>query len=175
MHRILNAVGFQCAWWALIAGADHGLDLYACVFAAALALAHLCWSEHRLNEWRLASTVMLLGIALDSVLQALGVLRFEGWAVGSLSPVWLWMLWLLFGMTLNSSLSFLKDKPLILSAALGAVLGPANYIAGAQLGAAALESTPGHLAALGLTWMFALPAMVFLAQRSLPHPGPQTT
>ena len=81
MHRILNAVGFQCAWWALIAGADHGLDPYACVFGAALALAHLCWSEHRLNEWRLASTVMLWGMAVGSGLQACGVLRFGLWEV----------------------------------------------------------------------------------------------
>lgn len=170
MHRILNAVGFQSAWWALVAGASHGMDAAACVFGAALALAHMYLSDLRLNEWRLSSTVMLLGIALDSILQAFGVLRFEGWAVGSLSPVWLWMLWLLFGMTLNSSLAFLKSKPLVLSAALGALLGPANYIAGAELGAAALDRTPEHIAALALTWMFALPAMVWLAQKSSPHP-----
>ena len=170
MHRILNAVGFQSAWWALVAGAGHGMDTAACAFGAALALAHLYLSDQRVNEWRLASTVMLLGIAMDSILQAFGVLRFEGWAVGSLSPVWLWMLWLLFGMTLNSSLAFLKTKPLVLSAALGALLGPANYIAGAELGAAALDRTPEHIAALALTWMFALPAMVWLAQKSLPPP-----
>lgn len=165
MNRILNAVGFQSAWWVLVVSAGLGLDRAALVYAVALACAHVYWSQNRRRECKIAALVMFIGTVLDSTLQASGVIRFNGWAVGPLSPMWLWMLWLLFGMTLNSSLAFLKTRPLVLSAALGALLGPMNYIAGAQLGAASLVVTHAHIAQLGLCWLIALPVMVWLAQK----------
>lgn len=88
------------------------------------------------------------------------MIRFEGSAISALSPWWLWMLWLLFGMTLNSSLAFLKTKPWFLSAALGALFGPINYIAGVQLGAAYGVHSLQNIAVLALSWMLALPLMV---------------
>jgi hypothetical protein len=172
MHSIINAVGFQSAWWICVFGAGRGLDMLALAYGAALALMHLYWSDKRSQELRLACSVMLMGIAVDSLLQALGVIQFQGGSIGPLSPFWLWMLWLLFGMTLNASLAFLKKKQLILSAALGAVLGPVNYIAGAQAGAASMEITPAHVAVLSVCWLIALPIMVFAAQQTSPAVQP---
>lgn len=175
MFSTINAVGFQSAWWICVLGAGRGLDMLALAYGAALALAHLYWTDKRPQELRLACWVMLMGIVVDSLLQSLGVIHFQGLAFGPLSPLWLWMLWLLFGMTLNASLAFLKNKSLFLSAALGAVLGPMNYMAGAKAGAAAMEITPAHIAMLSVCWMIALPAMVFAAQRSSPPSQLQTS
>jgi Protein of unknown function (DUF2878) len=168
MHSILNAIGFQSAWWACVLAAGRGLDRFALAYGAVLALLHLYWSDQRPQELRLACWVMFMGIGVDTLLQAFGVIHFQGWALGPLSPLWLWMLWLLFGMTLNASLAFLKNKPLILSAALGAMLGPVNYIAGAQAGAASLAITPAHVTVLSLCWLLALPTMVWAAQKLSP-------
>lgn len=63
-------------------------------------------------------------------------------------------------MTLNSSLAVLKTKPWFLSAALGALFGPINYIAGTQLGAADGGHNLANIAVLALSWMLALPLMV---------------
>jgi uncharacterized membrane protein YhaH (DUF805 family) len=102
------------------------------------------------------------------------VIDFYGWALAPLSPFWLWMLWVLFALTLNTSLAFLKQAPLILSALAGLVFGPLTYIAGAQLGAASFDKTWPHVIMLGVTWMFALPALVRMAQiiSSQTHRGP---
>ena len=160
MDRILNALAFQSAWWALVAGVGLGLERPALIYGALLASVHVFVTPRRWPEIQLALVVMLMGIVMDSLLQLFSVIRFEGSAVSALSPWWLWMLWLLFGMTLNSSLAVLKTKPWFLSAALGALFGPINYIAGTQLGAADGVQSLQNIAVLALSWMLALPLMV---------------
>ena len=73
-------------------------------------------------------------------------------------------------MTLNSSLAFLQTKPLWLSALAGLVFGPLTYYAGAQLGAASFNASLIHLAALAVTWMIALPFLVYLAKQLFTPP-----
>jgi len=109
-------------------------------------------------------------MAADSVLQMTSVIDFYGWALGPLSPFWLWLLWALFAMTLNTSLRFLQTHTLWLSCIAGLILGPITYYAGAQLGAASFDNTPLHFGALAITWGFALPALVYAAQHFFTHP-----
>ena len=166
MNKVINALGFQAGWWACVAGAGHGLEVESVVFCAVLVCAHLYACPSPQQELKLAGLAVLLGIAVDSTLQHLGVIDFYGWAVGPLSPFWLWALWGIFALTLNSSLGFLQQQPLTLSAVLGLAFGPVTYYAGAQLGAAALTPSPTHLTALALAWMFTLPLLVIAARRS---------
>jgi hypothetical protein len=70
----------------------------------------------------------------------------------------------MFALTLNSSLSFLQRLPLSVSAAAGFLFGPLTYYAGAKLGAASFDNTLNHLAILAVTWMVALPGLVWLAK-----------
>jgi len=103
-------------------------------------------------------------VVLDSSLQYFSVISFYGWSLLDLSPFWLWLLWIMFALTLNSSLSFLQKLPLSLSAAAGFLFGPLTYYAGAKLGAASFESSISHLALLAVVWMIAMPGLVWLAQ-----------
>ena len=74
------------------------------------------------------------------------------------------MLWVMFALTLNSSLAFLKEQSLIISAILGLIFGPLTYYAGAKLGAAELDASISHIVWLGIAWMLAMPFMVFAVQ-----------
>ncbi|MFD0667382.1 DUF2878 domain-containing protein [Ramlibacter sp. MAHUQ-53] len=165
MDRLINALGFQAGWWACVAGVASGYEVPALAFCGALALAHLYTSAQPAQEARLAGASLALGIPLDTLLQQFSVIDFHGLAIGPLSPLWLWMLWVLFALTLNSSLAFLQGRHWALSAALGLVFGPLAYAGGAALGAASFDGAPGHLAALAGAWMLALPALVQLACR----------
>lgn len=168
MNPFLNALGFQSAWWICVAGAGSWLEIPALIYCAALMCAHLYWSCHRWQEIKLAALVMSMGIVLDSGLQYFAVIDFHGLSVGPLVPFWLWLLWALLALTLNSSLNFLKTKPLVLSSVLGLVFGPLSYFAGASFGAASVERSSTNFWVLGLAWMLAMPAMVHQAQRILP-------
>jgi hypothetical protein len=174
MNRFINALGFQMGWWACVAGVGLGLEIPALLFCSVLICAHLFFSPLRSTEIKLALTACLAGVVIDSALQYASVINFYGWALSPLSPFWLWMLWVLFALTLNASLAFLKQAPLILSAMAGLVFGPLTYIAGAKLGAAFFDNTLTHVAILGLTWMLAMPALVKMAQiiTTQTHKGP---
>jgi hypothetical protein len=103
---------------------------------------------------------------VDSSLQYFSVISFYGWALGPLSPFWLWMVWVMFALTLNYSLAFLLNRHLLLSAIAGLLFGPLSYIAGAKLGAAGFDNSLSHLAVLGMIWMLTLPALVFISKNS---------
>jgi hypothetical protein len=168
MHKIVNALGFQAGWWACVAGVGLGFEIESIVFCMVLAGLHLYVSTAPRQECTLAFLAVLVGIVVDSLLQHLSVIQFDGKALGLLSPFWLWALWGIFALTLNSSLAFLKRQSLIVSAALGWVFGPATYYAGSTLGAAELDVTPVRILALGTAWAIAMPLLVVIAQRTSP-------
>ena len=165
MHILINAIGFQTAWWALVAGVAYGFEVPALIYSVVLASAHFFYAPHAKQDLRLAAWSLAMGIATDSLLQYAGVMQFNGLSVAGLSPFWLWMLWVLFALTLNSSLAFLKSKTLALSALAGSLFGPLSYYAGAKLGAASWEGPMFPWLPLGLAWMFATPILVLLSNK----------
>jgi hypothetical protein len=165
MTKLLNALGFQAGWWACIASVARGLEVEAIVFCLFLIGIHLRFSKSPQLEAKIGLVALLLGILLDSGLQYFSIIDFYGWALGPLSPFWIWTLWVMFALTLNSSLAFLKKQSLIISACLGLVFGPMTYFAGAKLGAADLDASISHLLSLGVAWMLAMPLMVFITQQ----------
>ena len=168
MNKLINAVGFQAGWWACVAGVGADLEVASIVFCVALAIAHLRFARSPMSELKLMLFTVIIGVAVDSLLQGLSVIRFAGAALEPLSPFWLWALWGIFALTLNSSLAFLKRQSLIVSAALGWVFGPVTYYAGSTLGAAELDVTPMRILALGTAWAIAMPLLVVIAQRTSP-------
>ena len=174
-HRLVNALGFQVGWWACVSSVRLNLEAVALIFCGLLVLAHLWFHQNRLTEIQLALGAWLLGLVIDSGLQYFSIIDFRGWALGPLSPFWLWMLWVLFALTLNGSLHFFKHTPLALAAMSGAILGPVSYVAGAELGAATLAYTPFNLLLLSTAWLVAMPVMVLFAKHiSLKHTKGQT-
>ena len=163
--RWINAIGFQVGWWACIASVSRGLETQAIAFCVVMAVAHLALSTAPGHELKLAVAALLLGVLVDSTLQALAVIRFHGQAIEPLSPFWLWALWGLFALTLNASLGFLQTMRPVVSMAAGLIFGPLTYLAGARLGAAELQPTVSHTLSLGLAWMLSLPLMVWLARK----------
>ena len=165
MNKLLNALGFQAGWWACIASVRHDAELQALVFCFFLMGIHLFFSKSRMLDMKLGLVSLLLGILIDSGLQYFSVVSFYGWALGALSPFWLWALWVIFALTLNSSLAFLTTQPLITPALLGLVFGPVTYYAGAKLGAADLEASLSHVLFLAVVWMLAMPFLVMTTRQ----------
>lgn len=163
MNKALNALGFQSVWWAFIWGVGAGYELLAMAYAGLLGWVHWFRTDDRPREFKLAGVALALGVLTDSLLQWGSVISFHGMAIAPLSPFWLWLLWGLFAMTLNESLSFLQTQALWVSSLAGLVFGPVTYYAGAQWGAAQLSPTPMNLAVLGLAWALVMPALVRVA------------
>ena len=101
----------------------------------------------------------------DSVLVAAGWVTYpSGLFSDLLAPYWIVTMWMLFGTTLNLSMRWLKGRPL-LAALLGAIGGPASYVAGQKLGGIVfLEFVPAIIA-LAIGWAVFMPILMALAER----------
>ena len=167
IRRLGNALGFQLGWWLCVCSVRH--DFQAWALLAAGVLCALQWrlsaeTGHLLGLiWRVAGG----GVAIDSALQALGWIQFEGWALGALAPYWLWAIWLMFALTLNESMAFLSRWSSGAQALAGALAGPMSYGAGVALGAAQWGQ-PWAWAVYALVWTVWLPLVLKWAQVA-PH------
>jgi hypothetical protein len=163
MAKFWNFVLFQLGWFACILGAAHQQALWAVIGSLAYIAFHIWRSQNPKLELSLLLKVLSFGILTDSLLMYLGVLDFKGaWPSPYLSPAWMWALWLLVASTLNSSLSWLKGKP-VLGVVLGAISGPLSYEAGIRLGAANWGSGSQMLglALISVVWAVAMPLFFY--------------
>lgn len=166
MRLVVNIALFQAAWFASVIGAAKGIYWAGPLAAGVAAAVRLAQAEDLRKESLLLLSCGILGFAADTALVALGLfLPVRGSFPAPWSPPWMVSMWVNFGTTLNVSLTFLKDRP-ALSALFGALGGPLAYYAGARLGAASIpEPAWAGLAAVGVAWCIAMPALAGLAKR----------
>jgi hypothetical protein len=132
---------------------------------SALLLAHLALSPRRDREGALIVAAGVLGFTVDSLQASAGLYAFTATsAFPWLCPPWMVALWALFATTLNSSMRWLAGR-YRLAAVLGALCGPASYLAGERLGAIALSSsTLTSLVGIAFVWALVLPALLWIRE-----------
>lgn len=166
MSTLVNLACFQCTWLALVHGAARGRVFPgALALAASIALQSVPRVPVRLPRPALIAAATALGLVADSLLVLLGVLAFPAqhdaaWPV----PLWMVLLWANFALTLDESLAWAGDRPL-LAAALGAVAGPMAYRYGEAVGALELGSPVPSLLAIAALWMAAFPLLATATAR----------
>jgi hypothetical protein len=169
MAKFWNFILFQAGWFACILGAAHQQVLWAVIGSLAYIAFHIWRSQTPKLELSLLLKVLSFGILTDSLLMYLGFLDFKGaWPSPYVSPAWMWALWLLVATTLNSSLSWLKGKP-VLGVVLGAICGPLSYEAGIRMGAAnwGSESQIVGLGLISVVWAVAMPLFFYWDRPSI--------
>ena len=161
---LFNIALYYAGWLACVLGAARGQWIGGALIGLALAMLHLGLSTQPRNELRLMITVFLIGVAVDSIQTALGLLRFDaGQPVRWLAPVWIGVMWMLFAITLRYAFHALDGRA-CLAALLGAVGGPAAFYAGHRLHAVQFHPTPGlSLFVLALVWCALFPVLMRVA------------
>lgn len=164
--KLVNFLAFQLGWFCCVLGAAWGSPLLGALLGGALVLLHLALSKAR---WRREAAVLAaagaFGITADSLQSAGGITQFAepGFWVGY-CPLWMAVLWLLFGTTLNSSLQWLQGR-LLWAGLMGAVAGPLAYMGGQRLGAIELHSNLLWASvSVGLVYAIATPLLLYLAR-----------
>lgn len=146
MHKLINAVLFQAIWFsAILVGWELALVPLSVMLIHGLAF------EPGQHHYRFVLAFVAIGFVWDSMLVYSGVFAFaapEPLSLGVM-PLWLLGLWAGFALTLNSSLSWWKDYPVVFVIAC-AVAGPLSYFAGTRLGALTIE--PFGFALLSVAW-----------------------
>ena len=169
MSALANFLGYQAVWFVAVLGAARGIAWPALAALAGFAAWQLALSRVRGADLRLMVLALGLGVLLDGALSLTGVLRYATPAPALPSggaPLWILALWGAFALTLNHSLGWLRQRPL-LALLLGAAGGPLAYAAAARLAGAVALRAPRGIAVAGLAagWAVALFLLAWAASR----------
>ena len=158
MAKFWNFVFFQAGWFACVLGAANKQVLWA-VLATLAYIAFAIWRDHAPKlALKLLGKVLVYGIVADTIIMHLGYLNFQDdWPSPYLSPLWMWVLWVLVGGTINGSLSWLRGRP-VLGFILGAICGPMSYEAGIRMGAGGWGAGSQTV---GLSWLGLFGVLLF--------------
>jgi hypothetical protein len=163
LYFALNAVAFQALWFGCVLGAGgHGLTALA-IGAALPIVALSLWSDSRRLDWQLAGICVAAGMLLDNLWVFLDIFDYPD----SLhAPLWIGVLWLGFGLTINHSLAWFRDKRLLGPLIVGAC-APITYLAGQRFGAVSIDNAV-LLSLVSAAWMilFYSVSAVVRAERS---------
>ena len=169
--KLANAVGYQCVWLCCVVGAGSAHawlgPLAACLFAVLM----IVFGGKARSDLRMVVVAVPLGFAFDSALAASGCLHYaQAWPSTMLAPAWIGALWLGFALTLNHSLAFLRQKPM-LSATLGLIGGPLAYFSAERGFHAVVIATPRLPAMLMLAigWAILVPLLFRLDKKINSH------
>lgn len=165
--NLLNIGLYQLGWFSCVLGAAHDAPNLGALCALLLVGLHLLLATSPQAEATLMLGVCLLGVSLDSLQQAFGLLTFKSDPAWTLwLPLWVFVIWAQFATLLHYALHWLAGRYL-LAALFGLLGGPLAYWAGVRLGAAAFGSSPLlSLAVLGAVWAGVMPVLVWLGERT---------
>lgn len=165
MHLLVNIVAFQAGWFACVLGAAWGMPGAGVAIALAIVVAHVLLVAAPAREVALVALAGAFGAVFDSALVAAGIIDYpHGLLLHWAAPAWIVAMWLLFAITLNHSLRWLRGRA-VLAALLGAVGGPLAFLAGERLGAVVFPERTLALAALAVGWAVAMPLLMRLSER----------
>jgi hypothetical protein len=127
---IVNAIGFQLAWFICV----QGNDFFAALAAIASIILYQMMFNTPLKTWKILIAFALLGYLGDGIISIIFNLDYSGSLNGGnhsnvLSPVWLLSLWLAFATTLNHSMQWLFKTP-YLTVFVALFFVPISYFAG---------------------------------------------
>lgn len=156
---IRNMLWYQSIWFLAVLGGSATVSIIGM-----LLIWHVARSTNRVAELIIIVGCGGCGYLADSVISALGIYRFPAGSALP-APLWLLGLWLGFAGSLQHSLAYLTDRPLLL-VIFGAVGAPFSYLAAARFGA--VDFPYGNVATLtlvSLTWVTLLPLFCLLCRR----------
>ena len=166
MNKVLNFTLFQIGWFACVLGGAYGLPWVGTLMAMGIVTFYLLKATHPLGELRLFAVAALIGLVYDSALVSAGWLSYpSGYFHTNLAPHWIIAMWPLFATTLNSSLAWLQNRPMV-AVLFGAIAGPLAYLGGAALGGVIFIQRDAALLALAAGWAVWLPLLLQLARHT---------
>jgi hypothetical protein len=140
---IVNAIGFQLAWFICV----QGNDLFAVLVVTALIILYQMMFNTRLKTWKVLIVFVLLGYLGDGVISIIFNLAYssslnDGNDLNVLAPLWLLSLWLAFATTLNHSMRWLFKTP-YLTVFVALFFVPISYFAGITMSGSTFSTSTG--------------------------------
>ncbi len=155
----------QLTWFACVIGGAKS-NVWLCLVIGLPFIAwHLYSAKPRLAEFKLIIITTVIGALFDQTVLSLGLVHYppHAWS-GALLPLWMLMLWAIFGTAMNVSLRWMHNK-MWLGAIFGLIGAPLAYYSGVKLGAMLQPSTPAFYLVIAFGWAVIMPILIFNAKR----------
>lgn len=163
LNRTFSTAVFYIGWIVCLREASLEHSYYGLLLVVSFLAYFLYRSPCRKADYLLLTLVLLIGPLSDMLYAYLGLLQyhsihqFNSW----LPPLWVFILWGLFGA--NIHLFSWLEKRRWLAVLLGALGGPASYLSVVRLGgASSLKPLPLTLIAIGGMWAIFFPVFIWL-------------
>ena len=136
IKSIINIIGFYIGWWACVLGAANDLTYIGPVIMILFLSVHYYLFVSDIREIYLVLIIGTIGTITDSLLFLSGSFIYAGAYSNQIliAPMWITAMWAGFSATVNHSMSWLKDKWLLMVIC-GVVFGPAAFFTGEKFGA----------------------------------------
>ena len=161
MSVLINAGLFYLVWFTAVVGSAQ-LMVWPVLLSCGLLLG---WQLHPARrhptDFKVLAAALILGLLADSLWIRTGLLEFtDQRPIAAISPLWIIALWAGFALTINHSLQFLKNHP-VLPIISGTIGGPMSYYAGVRFGAVEyLAGTMLVSACLAIGWSISILILV---------------
>ena len=127
LFSIINLFIFQASWFSAALLKDSSI-----IIMLLLLVAHAYFSPKKQADLYTMLLVLPIGLASEVLMIATGLLSYQSELI---LPIWMVLLWMHLGLSLNHSLSWLQKVPWIWQSVLAGLAGAGSYAAAANLGA----------------------------------------
>ncbi len=151
-------------WFVCIIGAAWNSTYQALIIASVIVAAHLLLTSKNSSDIKLIVIAAVIGFIFDGLIQINSLIVYNDPGIPyPFTPLWIVMLWVLFSITLNHSMSWLKGR-FILSAIFGGIGGPLAYIAGEKLMAITIVHSYTFIV-LSVGWALITPLLILCGDK----------
>ena len=164
INNIINFCLFQVGWFVCILGAAWNYTYIAIAISIGILFLHLYLTDKNANDIKLSAIAATFGFIFDGIMQFNNMIIYNNPGVPyPFTPIWIVILWILFAITLNHSLAWLKGRT-SLAMLFGLMGGPLVYLAGEKLMAVTIVS-PNTLIVLAVGWAFITPLLISFGEK----------
>lgn len=160
-----NIVGYQVCWFLLIFCSTLSIQYFVTSIISTILfiLIHFYFTPQKKADLLMMLYAGISGLVIDGLFILFNFYKFPTQIINFTFPIWLLLIWLIFGLCLNHSLKFLK-KSFLLSSIVGGIFAPMAYYSGYTLGAIFFPNLFITLLLISIVWMMILPCLVFLSK-----------
>ena len=136
VKTIINIIGFYIGWWTCVLGTANDIPYLGPAVMILFLIVHYYLFVSDIQEIYLVLIIGTIGTITDSLLFLSGSFIYAGAYSNEIliAPMWITAMWAGFAATVNHSMSWLKDKWLLMVIC-GVVFGPAAFFTGEKFGA----------------------------------------
>ena len=151
-------------WFVCILGAAWNYTYIAIAISIGILFLHLYLTDKNANDIKLSAIAATFGFIFDGFMLFNNMIIYNNPGVPyPFTPIWIVILWILFAITLNHSLAWLKGRT-SLAMLFGLMGGPLVYLAGEKLLAVTIAS-PNTLIVLAIGWALITPLLISFGEK----------